>query len=188
MKTFTCFVVLTTLIASAVELSAAPAIKKPAPYPAPIPFSLVDTNGKTETLAAQRGRPVALFFFCGCNWCAAEAKEWSQLQHQGAFDASAFKGQAAPVTMVVFTGDEASEKSFADETGLDPKNTILLPDPTMKVTMDYKSETCPRVFIISPVGKVTYTNNHKDDQPRRAQAEVIAFLALGAVRACENGK
>lgn len=160
---------------------ASPAPVKPA-YPAPAPFSLVDTNGKTQTLAGLRGRPVVLFFFCGCNWCAAEAKQWGQMQHQGALASGSGKSASDPTTVVVFTGDADSEKSFADQTGLDLKNTVLLPDPTMKVTMSYKSETCPRVFVISPSGKVAYTNNHKDDAPRQAPAEVIADLALSAAR------
>jgi len=169
------------ILVTASTACAAPAAAKPA-YPAPAPLKLVDTNGKTQTLAGLRGRPVVLFFFCGCNWCADEAKQWGQMQRQGALTTGSGKSASDPTTVVVFTGDAESEKSFANETGLDLKNTVLLPDPTMRVTMAYKSETCPRVFVISPAGKVAYTNNHKDDAPRRAPAEVIADLALSAER------
>jgi len=170
---------------NATGVFALPAAPKASVFTTPIPFSLTDTNGKTQTLAAQHGHPVVLFFFCGCNWCAAVGKQWGQLQHQGALAPG--KGQVQPITMVVYSGDADSVRSFANEAGLDLKQTILLPDPTMKVTLEYKSDTCPRVFVINPAGAVTYTNNHKDDQARKAPAEVIADLALSSVRACNVG-
>ena len=163
-------------------LYASPAAPKASAFTTPIPFTLTDTNGKPQTLAAQHGHLVVLFFFCGCNWCAAVGKQWGQLQHQGALTPA--KGQAQPITMVVYSGDVDSVRSFASDSGLDLKQTILLPDPTMKVTLEYQSDTCPRVFVIHPTGLIAYTNDHKDDQPRKAPAEVIADLALSSVRAC----
>ncbi|MCW3061027.1 MAG: putative extracellular repeat, family, partial [Capsulimonas sp.] len=110
------------LAASPAPSLAAPAKKKPAapvqaaaaPKPAPA-FTLADTDGKSRTLAEFQGRPVTLFFFCGCPWCHKTARLWSQFQRGGALPASS----PAPATVIVFTGDAEMSKQFASETNLD---------------------------------------------------------------------
>ena len=42
------------------------------------PFTRADTTGKLFSLTAARGHPLALFFFCGCPWCADVAQGWSR--------------------------------------------------------------------------------------------------------------
>jgi ferredoxin len=92
---------------------------------------------------------------------------------------------AAPVTLIVYSGNVAEAKAFATTEGLDPHQTVLLPDPELKVTDDiYHLDICPRVFVLDESGNVRYTNNHSDDAARVAPALAIVSRALSAVRAC----
>lgn len=170
-----------------------PIVVRPAEKPvlkAAMPFTLVDADGKKHSLADYQGRPVVLFFFCGCPWCVRCAQDWGRFQRGGALPstAAAFGPTAQrsrPLTLVVFSGDAAAAREFAMSTGLDHDQTVLLPDVTMHVTLDlYHAEPCPRVFVVDPHGLVHYTNNHKDDAPRQASEMVIASRALDALRAC----
>lgn len=139
-------------------------------------FARTDTQGKPFSLAALRGRPVALFFFCGCPWCADVARAWGQIQHGAHFPASTR-------TVVVFADTGAAAQAFAARNGMDLKHTTLLPDPDSHLTEGvYKLNSCPRAFVLNPAGLVGYTNDHLDDQPRQAPAKTIVlrtFQALG---------
>jgi len=144
-------------------------------------FTLKDPDGVKHSLSDYRGRPVALYFFCGCDWCHAVAGKWSLMQRAGAMPTST-KGKE-PVTLIVFQGDGKAAKQFAQETQLDPASNVLLGDEEVHVTVDlYDAEPCPRIFVLDPAGKVVYTNNHKDDAARVAPADVIATRALDALR------
>ncbi len=158
--------------------SPTPPAASPAPqagHPAPA-FALTDAQGKPFSLAATRGHATALFFFCGCPWCADVARVWGQVQRGAHLPASAR-------TLVVFAGTGAAAKAFAAQNGLNLKQTTLLPDPDSHVTEDvYRLNSCPRAFALDPAGLVRYTNDHADDQPRRAPAKTIVLrtsLALG---------
>ncbi len=161
----------------------APAATPPAPTAAPAAggapqaghvapaFALADAQEKPFSLAATRGHATALFFFCGCPWCADVAVLWGKEQHKG-----------AARTLIVFAGTGADAKAFAAHNGLDLKQTTLLPDPDSKLTEGvYKLNSCPRAFILDPAGLVRYTNDHADDQPRRAPAQTIALRASQAL-------
>ena len=138
--------------------SSAPQAGRPAPA-----FTLADAQGKSFSLAATRGRPAALFFFCGCPWCADVARAWGQAQPK-----------ETARTIIVFAGTGAEAKAFAARNGLDPKQTTLLPDPDSKLTEGvYKLNSCPRAFALDPAGLIRYTNDHADDQPRLAPAKTI---------------
>lgn len=144
-------------------------------------FTLQDADGKSRTLAEFRGRPVTLFFYCGCEWCHRCASLWAQFQRGGALPT----GTAGkdPVTLVVYSGDAVGVRQFATETGLSADQTVLLTDPQMDVTlMKYDAEPCPRVFVVDPGGRIVYTNDHSDDAPRKAPEMVIASRALDALR------
>lgn len=166
-------------------------------------FRLLGTDGKSHTLRQYQGRSVALFFFCGCPWCHRCATLWGQFQRSGALSSPKMRslsrseqGFSIPLssshplissdlpslTLIVFSGDSASARAFAEQTGLDPKQTVLLPDPDMHVTTLYKVDPCPRVFTLNPQGGVSYTNNHKDDAPQEAPELVMASRALDALR------
>lgn len=138
-------------------------------------FTLSDAQGKPFSLAATRGRPTALFFFCGCPWCADVGHAWGQAQR-------GVRLPASTRTLVVFAGTGAAAKAFAARNGLDLKQTTLLPDPDSKLTEGvYKLNSCPRAFALDPAGLVRYTNDHVDDQPRQAPAKTIVLRTSRAL-------
>ena len=166
-------------------------------------FHLLGTDGKSHTLRQYQGRSIALFFFCGCPWCHRCATLWGQFQRSGTLSSPKIHSSSgpaqgfsapqsrnhpltssdvSPLTLIVFSGDSASARAFAQQTGLDPKQTVLLPDPNMRVTTLYKVDPCPRVFALDPHGRLSYTNNHKDDVPQVAPETIIASRALAALR------
>lgn len=173
------------LISSSIRTVPAVASPKPEstadkPFPAQN-FTLTDIDGVKHSLADYRGRTVALFFFCGCQWCHEVAGQWSTMQRAGALPKT---GTAKdPITLIVFSADADGAKQFAHETALDMSSTVMLTDEDLAVTMSkaYNAEPCPRVFVIDPGGNVVYTNDHKDDAARVAPASIIASRALGAV-------
>ena len=177
------------MLALASSVSAAPA-KTPAVGQTLPAFTLADTDGKQVTFSQQRGTAVALFFFCGCPWCTKCAQQWGQFQRGGVLAAASARPASAsvpaPPTLIVFTGNAAAARAFAVQTGLDLKQTRLLPDPAMRVTTDlYHADPCPRVFVAGPGGRLRYTNSHADDAPRQASALVITSRALQALRAAD---
>jgi len=157
-------------------------------------FRLADTQGQKRSLAVFRGRRVALFVFCGCSWCAAVARRWAEAQRHGALSppsgAAASSGPAGgspggpPMTLVVGTGlNSAGCRHLAERAGLDPAQTILLPDPEGTVADLYQAEPCPRVFAIGADGTLLYVNRGKEVAPRKAPAAAIVAHALAALRA-----
>lgn len=148
------------------------------------PFTLTDVDGHRRALADFRGRPVALYFFCGCSWCRQCAQVWGQFQRSGSLGPR--PGAAAPATVVVFSGGAVEARAFAAQAGLDLRQTALLLDPALRVTQDlYHAEPCPRVVVLDAQGRMRYTNTHRDDAPRTAPALAVASRALTALRACE---
>jgi len=168
---------------------AAPAVGRAAPT-----FRLVGTDRKPHSLAEFKGRRVALFFFCGCTWCADVAREWASLQRGGALAESAPGGSTRdgaaraaadgpPVTILIGSGLDAEGcQGLASRAGLDLTQTVLLPDPDASVVRVYNADPCPRVFVIDAGGILRYTNNGKDDTPRKAPALAIVSHALDALR------
>ncbi|HTE17209.1 MAG TPA: hypothetical protein VK689_02380, partial [Armatimonadota bacterium] len=63
-----------------------------------------DVDGVTRSLTDYRGRPVALFFYCGCQACHDSARIWGRLQRADASAAGGAK-ESTPVTLVVFAGE-----------------------------------------------------------------------------------
>lgn len=171
--------------------SAAPEPTTLAAHPAALPqdFTLTDTSGVSRHLSEFRGRPTALFFFCGCSWCRQCAQTWGQFQRGGVLTSDAASsqslsssGSSLPATLIVFSGGSDAARDFASETGLAPAQTTILLDPDLKVTTAYHADPCPRVFVLDSKGSLRYTNNHKDDAARQAPALAIASRALDALR------
>lgn len=159
----------------------APAPAAPAAGPAPQAgqpapaFTLTDAQGKPFSLAATRGQTTALFFFCGCSWCADVAHLWGQSQRKTPRPDAAH-------TVIVFAGTGSDARAFAARNGLDLKQTTLLPDPDSKLTEGvYKLNSCPRAFVLDRMGQIRYTNDHADDQPRRAPAKTIVLRTSQAL-------
>lgn len=139
-------------------------------------FTRPDTAGRPFVLTAHRGRPLAVFFFCGCPWCADLARSWGRLQR-------AARLPVRTETVVVFAGDKAAASAFAAKNGLDLAQTRLLPDPNSSLTENvYRLAACPRAFALDARGTVRYTNDHADDQARQAPAATLAARTLAALR------
>ena len=158
--------------ASEMPAAAAPTEGQAAPL-----FTLADTDGRQRSLAEFHGRPVAVFFFCGCPWCADCARQW----------AGAVRAQPVPAdipALIVFSGDAATARRFRRANGLDARRTVLLPDTTLAVTeRRYRLNTCPRVFVLDAEGVIRYTNDHSSDTARVAPATVIVSRAAAALTA-----
>ncbi len=142
-------------------------------------FTLIDTRGTIRNLIQYQGKPVVLFFFCGCDWCTQCARLWGKWQHQ---DSKPGK-TPLPQTLIIFSGDSETAATFAKQTGLDLSQTVILPDTSMQVTDLYHADPCPRVFTLDSQGMLIYTNDHKDDAPRKASAQTILTYVLNSLKA-----
>jgi len=150
-------------------------------------FALPDTTSRLRRLSEFRGRRVALFFYCGCEWCHRCARVWGEMQRAGALASLPVPAKNSPITVVVFQGDAGEAKQFEAQTGMDSAQTVLLTDESMHVTLDlYHAAVCPRVFVLDRHGYLDYTNDHVDDLPRKAPEQVIATRALKALRTPSN--
>lgn len=167
-------------------------VKKSAASPKAAPgFTAADIDGKPRTLKDLRGKPVTLFFFCGCEWCRRFAKAWAEIDRSGGLptaEAEQNRNADNPRTVVVFMGDADNVRAFVEDTGLDASRTVPIPDPRMDVTMKYKAVECPRIFVLDREGRIRYTNNHKDDQPRKAAAATLVSKTIDALRAVNTIK
>ena len=171
-----CFVAITLMTVqdtpSKVSVSAA----------API-FTLKNVNSESRSLIAYRGRPVTLFFFCGCSWCSEVAKRWGQEQRNSVL--TFFRpAHTPPVTLVVFSGSGEEAQEFARQNGLDTKQSDLLPDPTMRVVRQYAAQSCPRVFVVDAKGYICYTNNYSDGASHKATVAATVAHTLDALQKC----
>jgi hypothetical protein len=160
-----------------VERSAPPQSGKAAPD-----FALNDWNGKRQTLFAFRGRPVALFFFCGCESCYATAREWATALPSVN---TVKKGNPRPQTIITYTEMSAkSARSLARSASLSDKDAVFLLDSDAKIARDrYHAEPCPRVFVLDARGVLRYTNEHEEDAPRVASASLLVAKTVSALRA-----
>lgn len=163
----------------------APIIARAAPSPAPaaggkaIAFKAADTSGRAWKPSDAAGRKLTLFFFCGCDACHRVARQWAALQGQGVVDQADAK--RAPLTVVVFAGDASAARAFAGQTRLSAK-TRLIADPDMTFSGLYRSQVCPRVFVVDPSGEIRYTNDSTDDAPQQHDEDRIVLKALKALR------
>jgi len=174
-----------TLMSLTTLMSSAPALPSTSPTngrPAPI-FILRDIQQRRHSLAELRGRPIALFFFCGCVPCHRCASLWAEAQQSGLLDSAA---SPKPITVAVFMGDAASARAFAAETALDPKQTLLLTDPQEKAATAYSVTTCPRFFIINSHGVLCRTNNEPGTDPQTTPATVLISRAQTALQHLDN--
>ena len=143
-----------------------------------------------------------MFFYCGCGWCYRSAQSWSTIQRSGTLGhltppsghnstppvlSNTLPATAAPLTLVVYTGDAAEVREFAGRTQLDLKQTVLLPDSDEKVTTLYQADPCPRVFVVDAGGSIRYTNNEQGKESYKIPAPLIAARTVDALRAVSAG-
>lgn len=154
-------------------------------------FALKDAAGVRHTLAEYRGRSVVILFACGCQWCHDFGLEWGQMQRTGVLAdavtppdpiASPLAPEKTPLTLVVYMGDAMQTRLFAQAAGLDLKQTVLFPDPDLKITRQYRAMPCPRLYVLESKGRLRYVNRHADDIPRKASATVLVSKAVDGLR------
>ena len=121
-------------------------------------FTLPDTTGQGRSLAEFRGRPVAVFFFCGCVPCHDFARLWAQAQQNGDLGTGKLEVGKQVSTAIVFAGERRAALSFAEETRLDLTRTLVLLDPADEISQRFNVQQCPRVFVLDPMGHLTYSN------------------------------
>jgi peroxiredoxin len=179
------------ILIAALSYSVAPAasaaarvLGKPTPS-----FTLPDVQGKRHALAEFRGRPVVLFFYCGCDACHRCAALWAEAQDNDALPPAQARSSkrpspSQPVTVVVYSGDAAAARRFAAETGLKARDTVLLVDPEDRVTDSYGVASCPRVFVLDARGELRYTNDEPGADPQKTPALSLVSRALTALRGC----
>ncbi|MCW3098118.1 MAG: putative extracellular repeat, family [Chthonomonadaceae bacterium] len=180
-------IVVCLLLAAAFDAVADTALPENTIAPA---FTLKDVDGASHLLTEYRGRPIVIFFACGCQWCHAFGVEWAQMQRSGVLtDATAPTDPNAPadaskppLTLVVFMGDAAAARAYAVSTGLDLKQTVLLPDADYKVTRQYHALPCPRLYVLDGSGLLRYVNRHADDAPQKAAATVLVAKTIDGLR------
>lgn len=151
-------------------------------HPAP-EFTLTDVSGKQYSLKQFRGRPVVLYFFCGCEPCQQCARMWGRLQQSGVLTPEgAATSPNAPLTIVTFLGDARNARAFAAANALDKAQTLLLTDPRLIVARQYNAIRCPRVFVLDDRGTLRYTNKEAGVDSSKTPAEATTAQALTALR------
>ena len=150
-------------------------VGKPAP-----PFSAKEASGRLRIpLKELKGQAFLLFFACGCPWCADFARVWA-MEMRG-------QGSKAVRTVVVYAGGASEVKEWARQTTL-PTNTLLFPDPEMRITERiYHADPCPRLFVIDKKDIVRYVNTAPDQEPRKAPAALLLACVLESFTRLEQG-
>lgn len=154
-------------------------------------FALKDVDGVRHALSEYRNRPVVVLFACGCKWCHEFGLEWAQMQRTGVLAdavtptdpaAPPLAPEKAPLTLVVYMGDAAQARTYAQSAGLDLKQTVLLPDTNLKITQQYHAMPCPRLYVLDGSGLMRYVNRHADDMPQKATATVLVSKTIDGLR------
>lgn len=145
-----------------VAVSATARSGRPAPG-----FSLRTVDGTTFSLAAQRGRVVALDFLqAGCPSCAAEVPVLDKVARR-------FAGRAVTVLIVDESGGGASElrRYFRRKLGAS-KRLLIAADRGFRVAGSYRPTSMPAGFVIGRDGRIKWhgTVGDKPDTLVRAIA------------------
>jgi peroxiredoxin len=109
-------------------------------------FTLSGQKGNMVRLSFLRKRPVLLCFFCRCPLCRTMATKIAQT-----------KALADGTQVVVVASDAAVTDSdeFRQETGL---QATYLSDSPPVVGLRYRSEACPRCWLIDAAGVIRYSH------------------------------
>lgn len=129
-------------------------------------FTLVDLEGKTQTLSDYRGEGVFLNFWG--TWCAPCKREMPYMEKY----ANAFKNSGVNVLAVNIAESDLKVQSFADTYGLTFPIAI---DKTKEVMEVYKIRPLPTTFLIGPDGRVKkiIETEMSDDQVRTYMESIM---------------
>ena len=139
--------------------------------PAP-DFTGADSNGKTQTLSAYKGKYVVL------EWsnrdCPYTRKHYSSGNMQSLQKEWTARGVVWLTILSSASGEEgyvtASEEN-AQLARVHASPTAAVLDPTGKIGHEYEAKTTPHMFVINPAGKVIYAGAI-DDHPTTDTADI----------------
>lgn len=149
------------------QARAEPVVGKPAPD-----FTVVDSNGNSQTLSSYRGKTVVL------EWtnhdCPYVRKHYGTGNMQALQKETADQGvvwlsviSSAPGTQGYVEGDEANALSQSR----DATPTAVLLDPEGTVGKLYDARTTPHMFVVDPDGVLRY-KGAIDDKPTSRHSSV----------------
>ncbi|HVM22902.1 MAG TPA: thioredoxin family protein [Sphingomicrobium sp.] len=174
--------------AIATALIAAPAVAEPrVGQPAPN-FQLTDTNGKSVSLAAFRGKTVVL------EWNNPECPFVKKHYGSGNMQRTQARATAGGAVWLTINSSAPGNQGYmtpaaakAYVAGEASKRTAYLLDPDGKVGKLYGAKTTPHMYIINPRGTLVY-NGGIDDKPTPNPADVATarnhvLAALAEVKA-----
>ena len=143
---------LVTALLACASAQATPRIGEPAPD-----FTLSDSNGKSQTLSAYRGKYVVLEWTN--NECPFVKKHYGSGNMQS--QQRELTGQGVVWLSVISSApgkqgfvDGATANELTKSRAASP--TAVLLDPTGKVGRQYEAKTTPHLFVVAPDGKLIY--------------------------------
>ncbi|MEC9367421.1 MAG: redoxin domain-containing protein [Pseudomonadota bacterium] len=168
---------------AAVPASAEPAIGEPAPD-----FTGIDSNGKTHTLSALRGKTVVLEWTNdGCPYVRKHygTSNMQTLQGKAAADGVVWLSviSSGPGLQGHVSGEEANK--LTSDRKATPAAVIL--DPEGKIGRAYGATATPHMYVITPEGKLAYKGaiddkptSNADDVPTAKNYVTAALAAVAA--------
>lgn len=122
-------------------------------------FSLVTVDGRTFSLAAERGAVVAFDFLeAGCPSCAKEVPVLSEL-------ADRFAGRGVKVLIVDVSGleNDALRDYYRGELGASSK-VVIAADRGFRVARAYQPTAMPQAFVIGADGRLLWRGTVERDR------------------------
>jgi alkyl hydroperoxide reductase subunit AhpC len=156
--------------------SAEPVVGQPAPA-----FSVVDTKGKTQSLAAQRGKWVVLEWFS--HGCPFTAKQYNSNTMQNLQRQYTAKGvvwlsvvSSAPGKDGFMSVDETNKRAVTERVA----STAIVRDTAGTLGHLYGARNTPQLFVIDPKGVLRYAGAIDDKPTTRLEDIPIAHNYLRA--------
>lgn len=176
----------TALAAAALSLAlaahAAPELGKPAPN-----FSLPAQDGKTVTLAEQKGKWVVLEWFNrGCPFVARHYRSGNMQALQKKYAKKGVKWFSIVSSKEGKQGYLTAEAAKAQLKDDGMGSTAILLDPKGEVGRAYGAKTTPHMFVIDPKGNLMYMGAI-DDNASAEHAEDIAKSRNHVAAALDEG-
>jgi peroxiredoxin len=160
MKTKLLLTALTSLTLGVLQAAEAPKVGAPAPG-----FSLLDAQGKTESLGNFKGKYVVLEWFNpGCPFVQKHYKSDNMQALQKEFTAKGVVWLTIDSSAPGEEGNLSPEDARKQISEWKINSSALLLDPDGKVGHEYRATNTPHMFVIDPQGKLIYSGAI-DDKP-----------------------